>query len=271
MRTLKWIVAALALAAAASPPAHAAARRTHVQNARLGAVRAAYSYRDTAFGSHDHARLKIWNGGRLIVNHPFRFALVPPVGTRALLIRQLDGTRPPEVILNQYTGGTHCCASSLIYTGARRVAVQWGDFVPDVRDVDGDGKPEFHGSNSAFDYAFGSFASTYQPVKVWRFTGAGVIDVTRAYPAEVQADMARAYSFYQSALSQHQSAEIVRGTLAGYAADGYTLGQGDQAMAVVQTAYDAGEAGTAKTATDAFWEPDFVGKLRDLLHRLGYA
>jgi hypothetical protein len=270
MRSSKLVVVALALAAAAAP-AQAAALGTHVQNARLGAIRATYSYRDTPFGSYDHARLKIWNGKRLIVNHPFRFAAVPPAPTRAVLVRQLDGTALPEVILNQYSGGTHCCASSLIYTGAHRVVVQWGDFVPTLRDVDGDGKPEFHGTNSGFDYAFGSFASSYQPVKVWRFTGTGAIDVTRAYPAEVQADMARAYTFYQSALTQHQSPEIVRGSLAAYAADGYTLGQGPQAMAVVQAADAAGQTGTAKTERDSFWEPDYMGKLRDVLHRLGYA
>src|SRR3954449_8826178 len=107
MRISKLVVAALALAAAASP-ARAAGLRSHVQNARLGAIRAAYSYRDTTVsGAYDHARLRIWNSGRLIVNHPFRFALVPPVG-RALLIRQLDASRLPEVIVNQYTGGTHC-------------------------------------------------------------------------------------------------------------------------------------------------------------------
>jgi hypothetical protein len=54
--------------------------------------------------------------------------------------------------------------------------------------------------------------------------------------------------------------------LAAYAADGYSLGQGDQAMAVVQQAVDAGQT---STATDPF--DDFPGKLQQVLHEDGYA
>jgi hypothetical protein len=272
MRIPKPVVAAIAVAAtaAAAPPAHAAAQPTHTENARQGAVRAAYSFRATLPGStYVRARLKIWNGARLIVNHPIQLTS-HYAAIRELSVRQLDGAGPPEVVLNQYSGGAHCCSSTWIYTGAHRVVKDWFHSPPVLRDVDGDGIPEFHGADSGFAYAFGSFASSGFPAKVWRYTGTAVIDVSRAFPAEVQADMAQQYARYQAAVSG-TSPEGARGALAAYAADGYTLGQGDPAMAVVQSAVDAGQTGTAMTETDPFWQPDFMGRLRDLLHRLGYA
>ena len=273
MRISTLVVAALALAVAASAPAHAAAQPTHTENARQGAVRAAYSFTPTLRGStYVRARIRIWNGARLIVNHPI--ALTSHyAGTRELSIHQLDGAGPPEVVLNQFSGGAHCCWTTWIYTGARRVVEGWGHNLPVLRDVDGDGVPEFHGFDTRWAYAFGSFASSGFPAKVWRYTGSGVGDVSRAFPAEIQADMAQQYSRYQAALGAQggQGAEGVRGALAAYAADGYTLGQGDQAMGVVQAADSAGQTGTAKSETDPFWEPDYMGRLRALLHRLGYA
>lgn len=269
MRILKLAVAALALAAAAAPPAQGATQPARTENARQGAVRAAFAYRATLPGSpYVRGRLRIWNGAQLIVNHPVPLIAHYP-GTRELSVRQLDGAGPPEVVFTEFSGGAHCCSTTSIYTGAHRVVKQWGHAPPVLRDVDGDGVPEFHGFDSGFAYAFGPFATSDFPTKVWRYTGAAVIDVTRTFPAEVQAGMAQEYARYQTALSTNL-AYSVRGALAAYAADGYSLGQGDQAMAVVQAADTAGQTGTGMTETDGFWQPDFMGKLRDLLHRLGY-
>ena len=270
MKMFKLVVAAIALAAAAAPPAQGAVQPTHTENARQGAVRASYTFHATLLGStYVRGRLRIWNGAQLIVNHPISITAHYP-GTRELSIRQLDGTGPPEVVFNLFSGGAHCCSTTWIYTGARRVVQQWGHAPPVLRDVDGDGVPEFHGFDSRFAYAFGPFATSDFPSKVWRYTGAAVIDVTRSFPAEVQAGMAQEYARYQTAVSSNL-AYAVRGALAAYAADGYTLGQGDQAIAVVQAADTAGQTGNGMTETDGFWQPDFMGKLRNLLHQLGYA
>ena len=53
--------------------------------------------------------------------------------------------------------------------------------------------------------------------------------------------------------------------LSAYAADGYTLGQGDAAMAVVQAAVDAG-----KLDGDGLTGREVLGQLRDLLRDAGY-
>ena len=250
------MVVAGATATAARADASAAPRE-RVQNAREGSLRAAYSYRSTD-GGVVGGRIRIWSRGRLIVNR--RAGYFGRAGrARLISIRQLDGTGPPEVVLNLYSGGMHCCSETWIFTGKRRTTKAWGHgHAPPLRDVDGDGKPEFHGSDTGFAYAFGSFGNSRFPAKVWSYAGGRVHDVTRSFPAEVEADMAAHYATYQAALAA-ADAEGVRSALAAYAADGYSLGRATDAMAVVQAAVDAGEVGSGKTDADPFWEPDYIG------------
>jgi hypothetical protein len=250
----------MAPAARADAPFHKRAK-----HARQGPLRAEISYRLYSFGNGywDHGRIRIWNRGRLIVNRTgYGGGSIPP----ALTIRQLDGSGPQEVILDTYSGGVHCCSDTTIFTGKHRTRKEWGHFGgPTLRDVDGDGKPEFHGYDSSFAGAFGSFASSRLPAKVWNYSGNAIHDVTASYPAEVQADMAKWYADYQSTAAE-SSGEGVQASLAAYAADAFTLGQGDAAMAVVQAADDAGETSNP----DFLPDEDFVTRLRKMLRDLGY-
>jgi hypothetical protein len=257
---------------AATPSARAARAPEHVQRAHLGAVRAQYSYDGTPIFTR-HARIRIWNGAKLIVDRSA--ALFGPgyarLGARrALAIRQLDGTGPPEVVLTLYSGGAHCCWEAWIFTGAHRVRQGWGHGLPVLRDADGDGRPEFHGPDTSFAYAFGSFGSSRFPAEVWSYAGGAVTNVSAAFPDEIRADQATQHAAYVTARDA-RAADGVRAALAAYAADGYRLGQGDQAMAVVQAAVAAGEVDTDRDDPDGFWAPDYLGTLRTLLQRLGYA
>jgi hypothetical protein len=248
------------------------ATREHVQHAALGSLRAEYRYTGTPTLA-SHARIRIRRAGRLVVDRSAG-SLGPGYArsgaARALSIRQLDGTGPPEVLLQLYSGGAHCCWETWIFTGAHRARQSWGHAMPVLRDADGDGKPEFHGPDTRFAYAFGSFASSRFPAAVWSYGGGSTHDVTSAFVTEVQADQAAQYASYVDGRDT-KSAELVRSSLAAYAADGYRLGQGDATMAVVQAAVAAGEVDTDEHDPSSFWRPDYVGLLRDLLHRLGYA
>jgi hypothetical protein len=262
--------------AVAPVAAVAAPNRLHTQTARQGSLRAQFSFRDTGISNWWwHGRIKIWQNGRLIVNRrtgngpPAAFRHNKAVPDRGVVIRQLDGTGPPEVMLTLWSGGMHCCFDTWIFTGAHRATRGWGHIqAPKLRDADGDGKPEFHGFDTGFAYVFTAFAGSRFPAKVWNYANGRINDVTRSFPAEVQADMADQYAGYQQCLATggDYSAGCARGALAAYAADGYSLGQGDQAMAVVQQAIDAGQT---STATDPF--DDFLGKLQEVLHAGGYA
>jgi hypothetical protein len=280
VKTARLVAIGVALTAMAAAPAAAVAapHRLHTQTARQGSLRAQFSFRDTPVTNFwDRGRIKIWSRGRLIVNRvtgegpPAVYRNNKTLPDRGVVIRQLDGTGPPEVVVNLWSGGAHCCSESWIFTGTHRAKMTWGQFNgPKLRDADGDGKPEFHGLDTGFAYLFGAFASSRYPVKVWNYANGQVNDVTRSFPAEVQADMAEQYAGYQECLTTTENGDYapscVRGALAAYAADGYSLGQGDQAMAVVQQAVDAGQ-----TSNDTDQFDDFLGKLQQVLHQGGYA
>jgi hypothetical protein len=265
------LLIALGIAVAAAP-APAMARKTgakHVLRAHGGSVRAELRYREQAGPLHywSHSRIRIWNHGRLIVDRPAGFGQ-RPYHLRLLSVRNLDGVGPPEVVLHSYSGGVHCCFATQIFTGTHRVKKQWGHLgVPALRDVDGDGRPEFHGVDTAFAYAFSSFGQSRFPVKVWSYAGGAIHDVTGSFPAEVEADMADQYADYRRARSERDPG-TVRSALAAYAADGYSLGQGDAAMEVVLAAVSAGE--TEATKRDPSEYPDYYESLRTLLRKLGY-
>jgi hypothetical protein len=272
VRAALLVTVIFAIAAATATPASAGVRwRERAKHAQQGSLRAEFSYRlstgDTKFW--DHGRLRIWSRNRLIVDHRsyvYGGAYVLP----SLSVRQLDGTGLPEVIVTTYSGGAHCCWATVIFTGKHRTTKLWGHYgAPVLRDVDGDGKPEFHGFDSRFAAAFGSYASSRLPAKVWNYSANALHDVTSSYPAEVQADMAQQYSAYQQAVAAENS-ELARGALGAYAADGFTLGQGDAAMAVVQAAVDAGQIAGGTSDTDPPYEQDYIGALRKLLRQFGY-
>jgi hypothetical protein len=260
----------MVIAGATVPPSNAAGR-LHVHRARQGDVRAELTYRTEGgrIGYWVGARLKIWNAGALVVDRRLGpYATFS--GRRPLAVRQLDGTRPAEVLLTLYTGGTHCCSESWVYTGAHRARMGWGHVAAaTVRDADGDGKPEFHWYDTSWAYAFASFAGSAFPAKVWSYYDGGFHDVTKAFPAEVQADQAAHYAAYQDAVAEGNP-EGVRAALAAYTADGYTLGQGDAAMVVLQAAVDAGETGNGVTHADPNWMPDYVAVVRKALRERGY-
>jgi hypothetical protein len=242
------------------------------RHAQQGSLRAEFSYRKYSGTTKlwNHGRIRIWSRGRLIVDHTAGYAYAGAYVLPALSIRELDGTGPPEVIVTMYSGGAHCCCQTVLFTGMHRLTKLWGHYgAPVLRDVDGDGKPEFHGFDSRFAAAFGSYGGSGLPAKVWSYSAGALHDVTTAYPAEVQADMAKWYAIYQRAAAGKNS-DSVRGALAAYAADGYSLGQGDAAMAVVQAAVDAGQPRGGTSDADPAYDFDYVGKLREMLRTLGY-
>jgi hypothetical protein len=230
-----------------------------MQRARDGAVRATYT-----FGKNfKPGTLRIWNRDRLIVTR--RAYVHPTVRGRVLFVRQLDATGPPEVLLHLYSGGAHCCSETWIYTGAKRARKLWGHGGPPVlRDDDRDGKPEFHGWDTSFAYAFASFGGSRFPAKVWCYERGAVRDVSASFPAEIGADMAEHLAAYHFALASG-NVEGVRAALAAYAADAQVLGRLPEAMALVQAAIDAGQIGDGVTEADPNWQPDFLGTLKRLL------
>jgi hypothetical protein len=187
-----------------------------------------------------------------------------------LKVLDLDGDGEPEVVVDAFTGGAHCCSLAEVFrfTGSAyaRVEADWGsnDYV--LRDLDGDGRPELRGYDFAFEDAFTSHAASYEPPLVLAFDPAaqgGFRDVTRRFPALVRKNASEALHVLRRARRQH--VETV-GIVAAYVADLYLLGRGREVRPYLKRARKRGDlrgvTGGAPRSFDA--------RLLKFLHKQGY-
>ncbi|MFE4105657.1 hypothetical protein [Almyronema epifaneia] len=194
-----------------------------------------------------------------------------------LAASDLDGDAEPEVRLEIYSGGAHCCSSTLIYdyeaTSDRYRLVEhfWGNGGYQLQDLDGDGIPEFLSHDDSFAYAFASYAASRYPVQFWRYRAGVMEEVTRDFPDRVYND---AYAHWQELQRLRQGeifeqpysneddyiyAEYEKAILAAYLADKYLLDQAEDGWQRVRQAYQRSD------------RDEFFSDLRDFLRRTGYA
>jgi len=192
----------------------------------------------------------------------------------SLTIRDLDGDGEPEVIVDLFTGGAHCCSVSVIErfdgTTYRPLAQSWGDPGYSLRDVGGDGRPEFVTRDDSFAYRFCAYVCSLMPVRVLRYEAPGrFTDVTKSLPDVVGKDAAAALKAYHSARSHRSDRFAVKGILPAYCADEYMLGHGAKCRSVLETARKRGELRHA--AYDLFKSDHaYISDLLGFLKRTGY-
>ena len=81
-------------------------------------------------------------------------------------VRDLDGGEP-EVLVDLYTSGAHCCSVTLILrwdAAAHRYRsrlVYWGNYGMKLADLDHDGLPEFSAFDERFLYAYTAYVFSY--------------------------------------------------------------------------------------------------------------
>jgi hypothetical protein len=176
-----------------------------------------------------------------------------------LKVLDLGGDAEPEVLVDAFTGGAHCCVLSEIlrFTGSAytRLETDWGSSGYKLEDLDGDGRPELNGSDFAFEDAFTSHAASFEPPLVLAYDPAqksGFRDVTRRFPAVVRKNAKDALHDLRRA--RRQRAETL-GIVAAYAADLYLLGRGRELRPYLQRARKRGDlrtiAGRAPRSFDA--------------------
>jgi hypothetical protein len=190
-----------------------------------------------------------------------------------LAIRDLDGDGEPEVLLDLYTGGAHCCFYTVIlrYDGQRYrgTVAFWGDPGYELRDIDRDGRPEFITGDDRFAYAFTSYAGSVLPILIRRYDHGALTDVTNEYPALVRSE---ANSLWREYLRDHRSRDTdVRGLLSGWLADEYRLGRQEEGWRRIEAAYGRGELSAPRV--DPIWPAGtkYLTALRNFLIKSGYA
>lgn len=188
----------------------------------------------------------------------------------SLQVADLDADGEPEVLVDTYSGGAHCCTTARIYGWqpaagryGRLRSVAWGDVGYRLQDLDADGRPEMVGADPVFSYAFSSYAASVFPPQVLRFsrapgTGAARLeDVTRDFPALARRQAARLLRAVRRA--RPDPAHEIQGALAALVADEYLLGRGSDGRAELRRARRRG-----------LMSPGFESRLLAFLRRHDY-
>jgi len=217
----------LCLLVALAAPAQALATD---EVAEQGSVRATLSYDCGEFEFNCSAmRMRIARSAitvfdqQIKVRGDVRFGPGRP-GQKSVLLEQLDPDAEPEVLVDVYTGGAHCCLISFVYDfqdgSYQQIGHRWNDPGYVLRNLDRRERPEFVSKDHRFGFLFTSFAESRFPIQIWRFKGRKFRAVTRGFRNVVRRDRDRQLRFYRTLRRQKGD---VRGALAAYQADNYLL------------------------------------------------
>jgi hypothetical protein len=183
-------------------------------------------------------------------------------------VADLDGDGEPEVVVDLWTGGAHCCVVAEVLrfdgTGYSATTRNFADFGYALDPAPAPGQPAtFVSGDARFAYAFASFADSAFPVRLLTLTAAGWRDVTRAHPEALTADAARWLKAYQ----QRRKGPRALGVLAAWAADEYRLGAKAKA-----DNYLAAELRAGRLKGDRYWprRKAFISTLQRRLRVWGY-
>jgi hypothetical protein len=277
-------VIALAVAAFIAAGATIAEAKSTTETASLGAVQAQLSYQTGSDFSFHNVRVSISRNGTQLVNEQLkslcRFCTVSPAdggqpGAKSVNVLDLDGVATePEVVVDLFTGGAHCCFYSVIYYYApatnsyRSLTHEWLDPGYQFADLDGNNIPEFVSADGRFAYRFGPFADSRFPPQIWNFQNGALIDVTREYPQLVKQDLARETHSYQARRKTHRLG--VGTILAAIVADRCLLGQCSRGFGLVKTAISRGDLSRDVRFSQPPYNRRYLRALRRFLGRLGY-
>jgi len=271
MRALPRRSALLAALAALALPATAAADDAGSVSASGGPVQATLSWQAADFGVKDPRLTVARAGATLFDGAPVSSADLCSVGCifagtgadAPLKVVDLDGDGEPEVLVDTFTGGAHCCVISdvLKFTGAAyaRSEFNWGSGGYKLADRDRDGRPELSGLDPAFEDAFTSHAASFGPPVVLAFDATskgGFRDVTRRFPSVVRRNAKEALHILGLARRQHGETE---GAVAAYVADLYLLRRAREVRPYLSRARKRGDVPRG-----------FDRRLLAFLHKQGY-
>ena len=261
------LAAALAALAVATPAA--ASPAPTVEQAALGSVSATFTYTKTGDFEYRGMRVQVTRGG---VSAYDAVAAPPdcpqpycaPLGSvdeRSLKVVDLDGDGEPEVLVDLYTGGAHCCVVTevLRWDGARYVLTT-RNFADFGYTLDGG---TFVTGDARFAYSFAAFAFSVLPVRLLTFSGGRWTDVTRAHPETLRAEAGRLMKEYR----KYRRGRRSLGVLAGWVADEYRLGRRAQADAFLR-----GELRHGRLRSEAPWPGGkaYIKALQRRLRMWGY-
>lgn len=176
---------------------------------------------------------------------------------------EMDGSNDtPEVVLDAYTGGAHCCSELVILSkdrGGTWRTIEAGLFDASggrIADIDGDGGFEIEGRDEAFLYRFGCYACSAAPLQILVVADGDIRDAT--FEPRFQA----AHRVYLAGLEKDvKLSEAGNGYIAGWVAQKSILGEGAEAWAEMLMSYDRNDAWGLDQCADGAAECDDSEKI----------
>ena len=250
------------------------------QTAHAGAVTATFTFAGH-YPNYTGLHLRIARSGSVLYDQPVRsktcgrFCAPGATGSKASSVRliDLDHVGEPNVVLDLYSGGAHCCSIAQVftfdpgthtYTKAER---NFGDPGDRIEDLGHDGRFEFVTADDAFAYAFTDFAASGLPLQILTFSGGRFHDVTSQYPALIRKDAASWLKVFKGMARQHYADSM--GVIAAWAADEYRLGKSAAATRYLHQQAKAGHL-NSPLGRSVPQGQKFVAALQTFLRRHGY-
>jgi hypothetical protein len=267
-------IAIVLVAALAAPLSALAYNRLANRLANPNLVSAKLSY-GGAFPDNTNLHLAIALNGRQLYSQPVRSRAcgkmcgLVGLGTSHSPLRVLDleSDWQPDVVLGLYSGGAHCCFIDQVYSlepGTTTYVMSEHDFMDAGAAIeDLDHHEEFVSANNGLAYVFSDFAHSGAPIQIWSFSDRTFSDVTRRYPAQIEADAAKWLGAFKHNLGNGD------GFIAAWAADEDLLGNSKLVSSTLATQLHEGHLHSSLGTTDSTGA-GFVSTLQKLLHKLGY-
>jgi hypothetical protein len=259
--------ALLLVPAAAAPSAQAA---SHSATASGGAVSATVTWQKTSRDGASKVHVSIARGGVEVTSddpQPKCEAFCwEPIAEPPVNVQDLNADGEPEVLVDLYWGGAHCCWYTQVYRylpatqGYRANVHVWGNFSYVPADLDHDGKQELVTRDNRFSYAFGSFADSRWPVRILTYRLGRLTVVTPRYVSEVARD---ANALWSSAMKKPRTVSN-QGIVAAWAADEAMLGHSAAALRRIDRYSRRGRIHGERARVA------FAARLRSFLRRTGY-
>lgn len=272
MRRVLAILSATAICLAAAPAALAA-----TQTASSGNVSATFTFQGKVPNFHG-LHLTISRSGTVVYNQPVvakfcaKLCWPGPIvgGHSSVQVVDLEGTGDPDVVLNLYSGGAHCCTVVQIFsfdaatTSYVKTERTFGDPDAKIVDLGHNGHFEFLTADDSFAYEFTDFAASGLPIEILTYAGGQFTDVTSSYPKLVAKDAALWLRAFKAQAKQHYPDSV--GVIAAWAADEDRLGHTKLVNRYLHQQAVAGHL----NASFAPGGTKFVAKLQKFLRRRGY-
>jgi len=251
------------------------------QTAQSGNVTATFTF-SGKYPNYAGLQLTIAQGSTVYYDEPVTSKLCgtycapgsPSGKTSSVHVLDLEHDGQPDVVLDLYSGGAHCCWIEQIFSfdpGTMTYAMtqhDFGDPGEEIVDLRHNGRYEFRTADDSFAYEFTDFAASGLPIQILTFSDRHFFNVTRQYRKLVARDAARWMKAFNGMAKQHYSDSV--GVAAAWAADEELLGHVKLVNRFLANQLKAGHLNSALSPQ----EPGgarFVAKLRKFLRTHGYA